>query len=41
MADIDVLSSIATREAYVELVPRFERETGHKVITTWGGTSST
>jgi molybdate transport system substrate-binding protein len=38
MADIRVLSSIATREAYLELVPRFERATGHKVTTTWAGT---
>jgi molybdate transport system substrate-binding protein len=37
-ADIKVLSSIATREAYLELVPKFERETGHKVTTTWAGT---
>jgi molybdate transport system substrate-binding protein len=36
--EIKVLSSIATREAYLELVPRFERASGHKVATTWSGT---
>ena len=38
MDEIDVLSSIATREAYNELVPQFERASGDKVITTWAGT---
>ena len=38
MAEIKVLSSIATREAYLELVPRFERDSGHKVTTAWAGT---
>ena len=37
-AEIKVLSSIATREAYHELVPQFERAGGHKVTTTWAGT---
>jgi molybdate transport system substrate-binding protein len=37
-AEIKVLSSIATREAYLELVPQFERATAHKVTTTWAGT---
>jgi molybdate transport system substrate-binding protein len=37
-AEIRVLSSIATKEAYLELVPAFERATGHKVSTTWAGT---
>jgi molybdate transport system substrate-binding protein len=36
--EIQVLSSIATREAYLELVPQFERTTGHQVATTWAGT---
>src|SRR5262249_44830848 len=31
-------SSIATREAYNELVPQFERSSGQKVVTTWAGT---
>ena len=37
-AEIKVLSSIATREAYNELVPQFERDTGHKIVTAWAGT---
>ena len=36
--EIKVLSSIATKEAYLELVPQFERASGHKVTTTWAGT---
>ena len=39
MPEIKVLSSIATREAYNELVPRFERASGHTVTTTWSGTT--
>ena len=38
MAEIKVLSSIATREAYNELGPQFERASGDKVVTTWAGT---
>jgi molybdate transport system substrate-binding protein len=38
-AEIKVLSSIATREAYNVLVPQFERASGHKVATTWAGTT--
>ncbi len=38
MAEIKVLSSIAPREAYNELVPQFERASGHTVATTWAGT---
>ena len=37
--EIKVLSSIATREAYLELLPRFEAASGHKVATTWAGTT--
>ena len=37
--EIKVLSSLATREAYLELVPKFEQSTGHKVATTWAGTT--
>jgi molybdate transport system substrate-binding protein len=37
-AEIKVLSSLATREAYLELVPQFERASGRKVETTWAGT---
>lgn len=40
MAEIKVLSSIATKEAYLELVPQFESATGHKVATTWAGTTA-
>ena len=38
MSTITVLSSLATREAYLELVPQFEAASGHKVATTWAGT---
>jgi molybdate transport system substrate-binding protein len=38
--EIKVLSSIATREAYLELVPQFEKASGHKVTTTWSGTTA-
>jgi molybdate transport system substrate-binding protein len=38
--EIKVLSSIATREAYLELVPQFEKASGHKVSTTWAGTTA-
>jgi molybdate transport system substrate-binding protein len=38
--EIKVLSSIATREAYLELVPQFERASGHSVSTTWSGTTA-
>jgi hypothetical protein len=37
-AEIKVLSSLATREAYLELVPQFERASGRKVETTWART---
>jgi len=40
MAEITVLSSIATKEAYLELVPQFERASGHQVSTTWAGTTA-
>ena len=40
MAEITVLSSIATKEAYLDLVPQFERASGHQVSTTWAGTTS-
>ena len=38
-ADIRVIASNAVKEAYVELVPIFERTSGHKVATTWAGTN--
>src|SRR5258707_1865968 len=37
-ADIKVLASAAIKEAYLELVPQFEKSTEHKVATTWAGT---
>jgi len=37
-AEIKVISSLATREAHLELVPQFERASGQKVVTTWAGT---
>jgi molybdate transport system substrate-binding protein len=36
--EVTVLSSIATKEAYLVLVPQFERASGQKVTTTWAGT---
>jgi molybdate transport system substrate-binding protein len=38
-AEIKVLSSAGTREAYQELVPAFEKASEHKVTTTWAGTA--
>jgi molybdate transport system substrate-binding protein len=37
-AEIKVLSSLATREAYLELISQFDRASGRKVATTWAGT---
>ena len=37
-AEIKVLSTQATQEAYLELVARFEKATGHKVKTEFTGT---
>ena len=37
-AEVKVMLSAAFKEAYVELVPQFERSTGHKVVTTWAPT---
>jgi molybdate transport system substrate-binding protein len=39
-ADINVLASGATKEAYVELVPAFEKASGHHVVTTWTGSAN-
>ena len=39
-AEIRVLSTQATEEAYRELVPEFEKATGHKVATTSPGPST-
>jgi molybdate transport system substrate-binding protein len=37
-AEIKVIASNAVREPYRELMPIFEKETGHKVAIDWGGT---
>jgi molybdate transport system substrate-binding protein len=37
-AEIKVIASNAVREPYRELVPVFEKSTGHKVTIDWGGT---
>jgi molybdate transport system substrate-binding protein len=37
-AEIKVIASNAVREPYHELVPVFEKATGHKVTIDWGGT---
>ena len=39
-AEVRVLSAAATAEAYHELVPQFEKATGHKVTTTFTGTAN-
>jgi molybdate transport system substrate-binding protein len=39
-AEIKVIGSPGTREPYTLLVPGFERATGHKVTTTWGGVNA-
>src|SRR6267142_959700 len=39
-AEIKVIGSPGTREPYTLLVPGFEKATGHKVTTTWGGVSA-
>ena len=35
MAEFTVMASAAFKEAYLELVPEFERATGHRVATIW------
>ncbi len=37
--EIKVLASGAVKETYLELVPQFEKATGHTVVTTWSGTA--
>ena len=34
--EITVMSTVAVKEAYLELVPAFERATENKVVTMWG-----
>ena len=38
MADITVLSTLATEQAYRDLLPDFEQATGHKIATSFTGT---
>ena len=35
MAEIKVMASAAFKEAYLELLPEFERASGHKAMNTW------
>jgi molybdate transport system substrate-binding protein len=37
-AEIKVIASNAVREPYREIIPVFEKATGHKVTVDWGGT---
>jgi molybdate transport system substrate-binding protein len=37
-AEITVLSSNGVREAFSELLPQFEKATGHRVMVVWDGT---
>src|SRR5580693_8007798 len=37
-AEIKVIASNAVKEAYVKLVPMFEKKSGHHVTIDWGGT---
>ena len=37
-AEITLLSSNGVREAVLELIPQFEKATGHRVMVTWDGT---
>jgi molybdate transport system substrate-binding protein len=36
--DIKVLKTLATEKAYLDLLPRFEQASGHRVTTRYGGT---
>lgn len=37
-AELKLLASGAVKEAYAELIPQFEKSSGHKVAITWAGT---
>lgn len=39
-AEIRVLASGAVKDAFLELVPQFEKSSGHKVAMTWAGTEN-
>jgi molybdate transport system substrate-binding protein len=38
-ADITVIATAGVKEAYLALVPQFEKSSGNKVATTWSGTA--
>ena len=38
--EIKVIATNAVKETFAELVPVFEKKTGHQVTTVWGGTES-
>jgi molybdate transport system substrate-binding protein len=38
-ADITVIATAGVKEAYLVLVPQFEKASGNKVATTWSGTA--
>lgn len=37
-AEIKVLASGAVKDTFLELIPQFEKSSGHKIAMTWGGT---
>src|SRR5256885_17242892 len=39
-AEIKLLASGALKEAYLELIPAFEKESGHKVALAWSSTTA-
>ena len=39
-ADLKVVAPNAVKESLVEIAARFERETGHRVVFSWGGSES-
>jgi molybdate transport system substrate-binding protein len=39
-AEVKVMAVNAVKEAYVELISGFEKSSGHKVTTVWGGSES-
>jgi molybdate transport system substrate-binding protein len=39
-AEIKVIASNATKEAVIDLIPAFEKSTGHKVTMLWAGTEA-
>ena len=37
-SEIKLLASVAMKDAYLELIPEFEKATGHKVSVAWSST---